>query len=248
MTSKNNNPKARETELVVQELKGELLIYDLNNNKAYCLNPTSAMIWNLCDGNNSVLDITKQAGKKLKQPVTDELVYLALDQFKADNLLDSNQEIEIKFDGLSRREVIRKVGFASLVALPVISSLVAPTAAMAQSAGAGSPGDGLKESGEDCGSDSECSSGSCEGRCDDSLEPCKGVICSDNQGICRGRSVCSNNRTQNCIFSFECQDAGGNQVGECEFVGTCSGDGSPCSDVGQICGTIDFCSGPNRCA
>jgi hypothetical protein len=130
-----NNPKARGTELVVQELKGELLIYDLNINKTYCLNPTSAAIWNLCDGNNSVADITKQAGKKLKQPVTDDLVWLALDQFKEDNLLDSNQEIEIKFDGSSRREVIRKVGLASMIALPVIASLVAPTAAMATSGG-----------------------------------------------------------------------------------------------------------------
>jgi hypothetical protein len=133
MAGKNNNPKSRETELVVQKLKDEVLIYDLNINKAYCLNETSAMIWYLCDGNNSVTDITKQAGKKLKQPVTDDLVWLAIDQFKADNLLNSNQKIEIKFDGLSRREAIRKVGFASMVALPVIASLVAPTAAMAQS-------------------------------------------------------------------------------------------------------------------
>jgi hypothetical protein len=136
MASRNNNPKARGTELVVQELKDEVLIYDLNINKTYCLNPTSAIIWNLCDGNNSVSDITNQLSKQLKQPVTDDLVYLALDQFKEENLLLDNQTVEIKFDGLSRREVIRKVGFASLIALPVISSLVAPTAAMAASGAA----------------------------------------------------------------------------------------------------------------
>jgi hypothetical protein len=133
MASKNNNPKIRETELVVQELKDELLIYDHNTNKAFCLNPTSAMIWNLCDGNSSVSEIINQLSKQLKQPVTDDLVYLALDQFKQDNLLSDNDTVEIKFNGLSRREVIRKVGFASVIALPVISSLVAPTAAMAAS-------------------------------------------------------------------------------------------------------------------
>jgi hypothetical protein len=109
------------------------LIYDLTINKAFCLNPTSAIIWNLCDGNNYVSDITNQVSKQLKQPVTDDLVYLALDQFKTDNLLSDNEEIKIEFSGLSRREVIRKVGFASMIALPVISSLVAPTAAMATS-------------------------------------------------------------------------------------------------------------------
>lgn len=152
MASKNN-PKGRVNELVVQEHKGELLIYDLNNHKAYCLNPTSAIIWNLCDGNNSVADITKQAGKKLKQSVTDDLVWLAIDQFKEENLLSVSQEIEIKFDGLSRREVIRKVGFASIIALPVITSLVAPTAAMAQS--------GLRANCASCTTDSQCASGNC---------------------------------------------------------------------------------------
>ena len=134
-----NNPKGRENELVVQELKGEVLLYDLTNHKAYCLNPTSAAIWNLCDGNNSVADITKQLSKKLKQPVTDDLVYLALDQFKTDNLLADNEKVEIKFDGLSRREVIRKVGFATMVALPVIIGLTAPTAIQAASCGGTNP-------------------------------------------------------------------------------------------------------------
>jgi hypothetical protein len=135
MESKNF-PKTRDHQLVVQELKDEVLIYDLNINKTYCLNETSAAIWNLCDGNNSISDITSQLSKRLKQPVTDNLIYLALDQFKEENLLSDNETVEIKFDGLSRRDVIRKVGFASLIALPVISSLVAPTAAMAAS-GAG---------------------------------------------------------------------------------------------------------------
>jgi hypothetical protein len=129
-----NNPKARENDIVVQELKNEVILYDLVINQAYCLNETSAMVWNLCDGQSSVSDITRQLSKKLNQPVTDDLVWLALDRFKTANLLSDNNEIEIEFNGLSRRDVIRKIGFASMIALPVISSLVAPTAAIAQSA------------------------------------------------------------------------------------------------------------------
>jgi hypothetical protein len=77
------NPTSRQSDIVVQELKGEILIYDLKINKAFCLNETSALVYGLCDGNNSVKDISNQLSKKLKQPVTEDLVWLALDQMKS---------------------------------------------------------------------------------------------------------------------------------------------------------------------
>jgi len=126
-------PLSHRENLVVQELNGEVLIYDLEKNKAFCLNETSALVYQLCDGTKSVSDIGKAMGEKLELPVADELVWLALDQLKKENLLDDSRKLESKFEGLSRRDVIRKVGLASLVALPVISSLVAPPAAAAQS-------------------------------------------------------------------------------------------------------------------
>jgi hypothetical protein len=194
MASKNNNPKGREIDIVVQELKGELLIYDLKINKAYCLNPTSAAIWKLCDGQSSVSDITEQLSKKLKQPVTDDLIWLALDQFKTDKLLSDNETVEIKFDGLSRREAIKKVGFASMIALPVISSLVAPTGAMAQSGGVAA---GSRTLGQSCSTSTDCASAApnCnESRC------CTGsgsfpsgttaTFCSDSAANCQ--QLCQN--------------------------------------------------------
>jgi len=39
MASKNN-PTARKTDIIVQELNDEVLIYDLQIDKAYCLNET----------------------------------------------------------------------------------------------------------------------------------------------------------------------------------------------------------------
>jgi hypothetical protein len=51
-------PHSRTKELVVQELKGELLIYDLSTNKAFCLNETSALVWQLCDGKSSISEIS----------------------------------------------------------------------------------------------------------------------------------------------------------------------------------------------
>jgi hypothetical protein len=157
MASKNN-PKGRENDIVIQQLNDEVLIYDLTTSKAFCLNETSAAIWNLCDGESSVSDITKQLSKQLKSPVTEDFVWLALDGLKKENLIENETQMSTPFEGLSRREVIRKVGIGSMIALPMISSLIAPTAAHAQSAGGA-----LAANGAACTADNNCSSTCCAG-------------------------------------------------------------------------------------
>ena len=128
-----NLPQARMNNLVVQEFTNEILIYDLKTNKAFCLNETSAMIWQLCNGKRTVKEISQHLSKKLNQPLTEDVIWLAFDSFKKDNLLEESEQFEISFNGLSRRQVIRKVGLASIIALPLISSILAPNAAMAAS-------------------------------------------------------------------------------------------------------------------
>ena len=129
------SPVFRQEELVVQELINEVLIYDLKVDKAYCLNETSALVWKLCDGTRSVTEITRFIAGSVDYPVTEDLVWLALDQLKKENLLANGDEIASHFKGVSRRAVIRKVGLTSMITLPLISSLTAPTAASAQSSG-----------------------------------------------------------------------------------------------------------------
>ena len=130
----NIAPLSRTENIVVQQMTGEVLIYDLKTNKAFCLNETSALVWELCDGKTHVPDIGRKISRKLKKPVSEDLVWLALDQLESDSLLENGSELNNYFSELSRREIIRKVGFASVVALPMVSSLVAPEASMAQSA------------------------------------------------------------------------------------------------------------------
>ena len=122
-------PMARHEGLVVQEMPEEVLVYDTNANKAHCLNQTAALVWKACDGKNSVSDIVNNLEKEFNAPVPEDLVWLAIDQLSKDNLLES--EVKTKFEGVSRREVIKKIGFASLVALPVIGMLSFPQAALA---------------------------------------------------------------------------------------------------------------------
>lgn len=132
------NPVSRKNDIVVQELNDEVLIYDLKENKAFCLNQTSAAIWQMCDGNRSVADMSRMLGQKLNSPVAEDLVWLAIDQLKKENLLTGSEEINSPFGSVSRREAIKKVGLSAVIALPLVASITAPTATNAASPGCNS--------------------------------------------------------------------------------------------------------------
>ena len=131
---KNNVPKARKDNLVVQDLNGETLIYDLDTNRAVCLNETSALVWQNCDGVKTVSDISSVLSAETNNSASEDLVWLALDMLNKENLIENSAEIELKFESVSRREVIKKIGLGTMIALPFVSSMVAPVPANAQSA------------------------------------------------------------------------------------------------------------------
>jgi len=122
-----NNPLARQNGLVVQEMPDEVLVYDLDTDKAHCLNQSAARVWRACDGQKSIADIVSEFDGK----VNEDFVWLAIDQLNENGLLEN--EVAPRFAGQSRRQVLKTIGLASLVALPVISSLVAPQQALGAS-------------------------------------------------------------------------------------------------------------------
>lgn len=130
---KSQKPLSRKENIVVQEMEGEVLIYDLNDNRAVCLNETSALIWQACDGNKTPAEISKFISNKLNAPANEDLVWLALDQLKKENLIENGDALPSHFAGMSRREAIKKVGLSSLIALPVIMAVTSPAAAAAGS-------------------------------------------------------------------------------------------------------------------
>ena len=146
-------PKSRNKNVIVQEVSNDTLVYDLVTNKAVCLNETSASIWKLCNGTNTVREISEKMTSKLKESISEEYIWLALNQLKKEELIEENEGIEDKYQGLSRREIIRKIGYGSMIALPIVSSVVAPTAASAQSGGLP-----LRAP---CATNSQCASGAC---------------------------------------------------------------------------------------
>lgn len=124
------NLQARTEGLVIQEMPNEVLVYDLNTNKAHCLNQTAAFVWKKCDGKNSVSDITVLLENEFNATVHEDLVWLAIDQLSKDQLLEA-KEIASPISGMSRRDVVKRIGLASVIALPIVASLVAPSTALA---------------------------------------------------------------------------------------------------------------------
>ena len=146
-------PVARKEGLVVQEMAEEVLVYDLNSNKAHCLNQTAAFVWKSCDGTNSISEITKLFEMETGASVHEDLIWLAIDQLSEKNLL--NREMTTTLTGRSRREVIKKIGLATVVALPIVASLTAPTSALAStSCACVNPGGCLTQT--TCPSQSNC--------------------------------------------------------------------------------------------
>src|ERR1043166_7179288 len=126
-------PDARTEGLVVQELSDEVLVYDLERHKAHCLNETAAFVWKQCNGAVTVADISRRMSKKYDSPVDEDVVLSALLQLEKSHLLRTRIKPALGDRNVSRREVMKKVGLAAAVTVPLITSIVAPTAVSALS-------------------------------------------------------------------------------------------------------------------
>ncbi|CAN5336247.1 hypothetical protein BH10ACI2_BH10ACI2_18350 [soil metagenome] len=122
-------PKARTKDLVVMPLADEMLVYDLSNNEAHCLNESAAFVWSKCNGDIWVDEITKAVEARFATPVDADFVRLALSQLNERKLLTASGFDLPKMP--NRREAIRRIGLASAVAVPIIASIVAPSSVLA---------------------------------------------------------------------------------------------------------------------
>ena len=145
-------PRARKDDLIVKEMPDEVLVYDLVRDKAHCLNHTAALVWNYCDGRTNAEAMTGRLERELKVPVDEGVVWLALNQLSKNHLLEENIVPPTLMAGINRRQMIRAMGVAAAVAVPVVTSIVAPTPAQAATCG---------PSGAPCTTSAECCSGTC---------------------------------------------------------------------------------------
>ena len=124
-------PPAREKGLVVKSLNDEVLVYDLERDKAHALNQSAAFVWKNCDGRRTVDDLAQAVSKEFGTTADEQTVWLALEQLSKFNLLQQKIARPAGVPRISRRQMMR-IGAAAAFALPVVISIVAPTAANAQ--------------------------------------------------------------------------------------------------------------------
>jgi hypothetical protein len=144
-------PNARKDKLIIKELPTETLVYDLETDKAHCLNETAARVWKNCDGKQTVTQLCELMEKETNSPVPEEIAWLALEQLEKFKLLETPVNHPAQLSGMSRRHMIRLVGTAA-IAVPVITSILAPRPAQAAT---------LLPPGACCGNHNECASDAC---------------------------------------------------------------------------------------
>jgi hypothetical protein len=117
----------RKDQLIIDELPDEVLVYDLDRHKAHCLNGAAAKVWRRCDGKTPPREIARCVARELDQPFNEDLVWLALRQLDKIHLLEDPIGLPPQLAGLSRREMVRALGIAAAIGVPLITSIVSPT-------------------------------------------------------------------------------------------------------------------------
>ena len=167
-------PKSRQDGIIVRELPEEVLIYDLQRDKAHCLNKTAGFVWQHCDGRTRVATVARLLAAKEQTPVDESVILLALDQLAERHLLVDPLPRQ-SGARVSRRNLVLKYAPAAL-ALPVILSITAPTAASAATPTPTPTPDPCAVSpapqGCPCQSDGDCDTNNCnDGTCGPELRP-----------------------------------------------------------------------------
>ena len=124
-------PRARTEELVIEQLPDETLVYDLKRHKAHCLNRTSSLVWQHCDGRTTTAQVARLLEEELGLPRDREIVEFALERLRRANLLADGTHAPGDAVSTSRRELVRKLAVVGglTMLLPVITSLKSPLAA-----------------------------------------------------------------------------------------------------------------------
>ena len=125
-------PRRILNDISVQQIGTEVLVYDPRRHKAFCLNPSSSVIWRLADGMHTIAEISAAASAELGAPVSEEFVIFALEELRQDGLIEPTPNAE-PMSSISRRALLQKLGAGGAMLLPAIAAIVAPTAAQAYS-------------------------------------------------------------------------------------------------------------------
>ncbi len=125
--------KARRDGILVKQLSHEIVVYDLDTQHAHRLDKMASRVWVLCDGVRETDDIVAALARDEAGPADGEVVALALDELHKAGLLVGDAPLGLA--DVSRRSALKTLGVVSGTALvlTMVTSIVAPKPAMAQS-------------------------------------------------------------------------------------------------------------------
>jgi hypothetical protein len=123
-------PRAvKDNNLHIEEIADEILVYNLQGHRVHCLNGPAARIWKLCNGRRTVKEIASHLEGDLKPAVRELVASNAITELASLGLVENWIRVPKL---ISRRDMTRRIGIgAAAVALPLITSIVAPTPAQA---------------------------------------------------------------------------------------------------------------------
>jgi hypothetical protein len=119
-------PVARTEGMLIEELDGDMIVYDSERNQAHALNRLAAQIWKQCDGERTASDLARLfAAETPADAVTN-----CLSQLERLHLLNAGSLASEDSRRLSRRQLLREASIAgaAVVLLPMVTSIVAPSA------------------------------------------------------------------------------------------------------------------------
>jgi hypothetical protein len=193
-------PLARSRDLIIEEVEGEVLIYDENSETAHSLAPEAAQVWRACDGQTPIDVLTDDTG------LDADTVNRALAELQSRGLLADGHSGNV----LTRRDLsinVAKVG-AAVAAAPLIVS-IKPAVAEAQTTP--TPEVCAQYNAESCSS------------CDEVI----GCCCCCQEGF--GESACKLCFPESTCSAFDCSFTGVDCVDDPKDpdCGNCTGGGQP---------------------
>jgi hypothetical protein len=127
-------PLARKEGLHVEELPDELMVYDVERQKAHCLSPAAASVWRSCDGQTTA----HQLSLRLRDQgihADEEMVWMILHRLSKLDLLAQKVTLPENAIFSTRRALMKKVAAAGGMLLLLTATVAAPAAAQAKSGG-----------------------------------------------------------------------------------------------------------------
>lgn len=154
-------PRARTQGVNAHTMGGEVLLFDTSNDTAHALNGPAAFVWQNADGTRTVDELAQLMTREFGTTADAQVVWYALEQLKKRELLENHVSAPVEWQGMTRRQFLKRAT-AGAVLLAVVTSIVAPTPAHAQS--------GCVQQGGGCADSNQC---------------CPGLVCCPSIGTCQ---------------------------------------------------------------